>query len=1650
MSDHKNSDSNEKKVSRREFLTIGAAGISAEKGKPAERVYTKRVFGKGRPLPPSWSMSRRNFVKVAAGSAAVAGVLFAVPFPKLNANVSTGTGPTLNYKGKVTQAERNAAAIRANTLRNSATAAGASPQLVPTAGGVPDYFGPYPNYANSPIPTVGLTPATGVVLSGFTLQNGGTGYTTPHVSLVGGGGTGATAAARVSNGVVTGITLTNAGTGYTTAPTVYIRDPSPKAKGAVATATTSILPPTVGVTGGINKFVDSLPGLGVANNLGQMIPVATPDTTTFTGSDYYEIELIEYVEKMHTDLGPTTLRGYRQTNMGGTPIHYLGPMIIAQRDRPVRVKFTNNLPTGAGGNLFIPVDTSYMGAGIGPDGANSFTQNRSSLHLHGGNTPWISDGTPHQWFTPAGETTSYPQGVGVHNVPDMPNPGAGSMTFFYTNQQSARLMFYHDHALGITRLNVYAGEAAGYLVQDPTEQALVTAGTIPSAQIPLIIQDKTFVDPLTIAAQDPTWNGPRTLGALWFPHVYMPNQNPYDITGANPMGRWDYGPWFWPPFTGLQHGALPNPYYDPINAPFEPPQIPGVPNISGVPESFMDTPVVNGTLYPFVTLQPQAYRFRILNACNDRFLNLQLYQASTIVGRILLTAGGSGYTTTPIVSITGGGGTGATARATINPVSGAVTALTLITVGTGYTTAPTVTISPPNAIGGVNATATAQVYTGTTEVGMVPATAGLWPAGWGTPDSRDGGWPDPATRGPAIIQIGTEGGILPAPALINNVPIDYDYNRRSIVVLNVLEHSLFLAPAERADVIIDFTNFAGKTLILYNDSPAPVPGFDPRLDYYTGNPDNTATGGAPTTLPGYGPNTRTVMQIRVAGAGGTAPPDDYNATTLANLTAALPAAFRASQETIVVPQGPYNAVYGGTFPTTVGSAYSSIQATTMTFNPIGAAGGGVTGVTLLAGGTGYLTAPTVTITGGGGTGATASATIAGGGVSGVTITNPGTGYTTAPTITLTGGGGTGATATATIGSGPVASIALTNPGSGYTSIPTVTLSGGGGSGATAAATIGSSGVTGISITNPGSGYTSAPSVTLSGGGGTGATATATIGSGPVTSITLNNGGGLYAVAPTVTITGGGGTGATATATITNGAVSSITLTAGGSGYTSIPAVTITGGGGAGATATASVPGATGRIATITVVLAGTGYTAAPSVAISGGGGTGATATATVPANAGAVTSVTLLTPGAGYTSPPTVAITGGGGTGATATATALVGGVASITVTNRGTGYTSAPTVGITGGGGTGATATATVGGSVTAVTVTAPGSGYTSSPTVTFTSTSGTGAAATATVNLLTMPLLPKTIQELFTTDYGRMNALLGNEVPNTTGVNQTTVFQAYIDPPVEIVKFSDPATPMGSAADGTQLWKITHNGVDTHGIHFHLFNVQVINRVGWDGAIRPPDPNELGWKDTVRMNPLEDIIVATRPMRMTNIPASWINSVPNSIRLLDPTQAVGATMNFTNIDPLANPVTPALTNRLCNFGWEYVYHCHLLGHEENDMMRPLCAAVPPTGTPSTPNAVRSGGTVALTWNNNGVGSTATGITVERATNAGFTAGLTTFMVTNPLNTPLPTTYTDTTAPATGNLWYRVRASNIVGIIGVGAYPTVSADGTPSGSVQV
>ena len=240
---------------------------------------------------------------------------------------------------------------------------------------------------------------------------------------------------------------------------------------------------------------------------------------------------------------------------------------------------------------------------------------------------------------------------------------------------------------------------------------------------------------------------------------------------------------------------------------------------------------------------------------------------------------------------------------------------------------------------------------------------------------------------------------------------------------------------------------------------------------------------------------------------------------------------------------------------------------TSTMATVAITSGGVSGVTFVNEvnsvaitntGTGY--APTaanpivVTFTGGGtNTQATGNAVVVGGQIIGITITNPGSGYVTAPTISISGGGGAGATALANIGMG----------GIGYTQVPTVTFSPSqsGGITATGFATIASGVITGVTLTGVvssatiiggGAGYTSAALVSFSGGGATTqATAVATVAGGVVTSIRITNMGSGYTSPPVITLSGGGAS--------TQASVSA-NLTIGGSGYTITPTIKFTGGG----------------------------------------------------------------------------------------------------------------------------------------------------------------------------------------------------------------------------------------------------------------------------------------------------------------------------------------------------------------------------------------------------------------------------------------------------------------------------------------------------------
>ena len=449
-------------------------------------------------------------------------------------------------------------------------------------------------------------------------------------------------------------------------------------------------------------------------------------------------------------------------------------------------------------------------------------------------------------------------------MPDCTAPDDGCQTFYYTNQQSARFMFYHDHSWGITRLNVYAGEAAGYLITDPTEQKLFGPdGTYEDMGegIPLVIQDRTFVpSPEQLAGQDPTWDSSRWggMGNLWYHHVYMPAQNPGDPSGMSAYGRWMYGPWFWPPATP-PHGPIANPYFgkDPATnfttdlatpcnlddpstwqyqvSPFcEPPQIPGTPNNSAGMEQFNDTPIVNGTAYPTTTLDPKAYRFRILNAANDRFWNLSWYVADN-----------NGTPNDPTDDI-----------------------LTEVALKED------------------------EVAAAQTDINVVP-----------TPDTTR------SPAGPDWIQIANEGGFLPAPAVVPAQPTTWITDPTRFDVGNVDKHSMLLAPAERSDAIVDFSRFAGQTLILYNDAPAAFPARVANYDYYTGAPDT----GAGVVLPGYGPNTRTVMQVKITGNPAAAP---FNLTALRNTFkhhADGSGVFEEGQHPIIVGQAAYNSAYGTTF-----------------------------------------------------------------------------------------------------------------------------------------------------------------------------------------------------------------------------------------------------------------------------------------------------------------------------------------------------------------------------------------------------------------------------------------------------------------------------------------------------------------------------------------------------------------------------------------------------------------------------------------------------------------------------------------------------------------------------------------------------------------
>jgi spore coat protein A, manganese oxidase len=252
------------------------------------------------------------------------------------------------------------------------------------------------------------------------------------------------------------------------------------------------------------RFVDPLPLPVIAQPQGVRAMPGNPDERL----PFYQVSMRPIASKLHRDLPPT-----RQWSYGGS---VPGVMFDTKSDRGILVEWTNRLPP----EHFLPIDYSLHGAG------RDAPEVRSVVHLHGGRTPPESDGYPEDWYL-TGQ----------------------SRTYYYPNRQDPALLWYHDHAMGITRLNIYAGLLGLHVVRDREEGEL----QLPDGQyeVPLVLFDR---------------------------HLRVDGQLDYPVSN------------------------------DPAH--------PWISEVRG------EVPLVNGTIFPFLEVEPRKYRFRVLNASNGRLYRL--------------------------------------------------------------------------------------------------------------------------------------------------------------------------------------------------------------------------------------------------------------------------------------------------------------------------------------------------------------------------------------------------------------------------------------------------------------------------------------------------------------------------------------------------------------------------------------------------------------------------------------------------------------------------------------------------------------------------------------------------------------------------------------------------------------------------------------------------------------------------------------------------------------------------------------------------------------------------------------------------------------------------------------------------------------------
>ena len=317
-------------------------------------------------------------------------------------------------------------------------------------------------------------------------------------------------------------------------------------------------------------------------------PVLPPDSRTAERTEY-RIAARRFQQQMLPDgLPATTVFGYGRDSdpLPGdgraSSFHTPAFTIEARSGEVVRVTWVNRLVDEEGAFLqhILPIDTSLHWANPpDPEMDNEtfepyFGPVPIVTHLHGSRVPSNSDGHPDAWFLPA--ATDIPVGWASrgHHYDSVVDAPLGEAVFEYPNDQRAATLWYHDHVVGLTRLNVVAGLAGFWLVRDDEEDALGLPGPAPQLdepagtahyEVPLAIQDRMF----------------RTDGSLYYP-----------------QSREE--------FDGYAGPYVPDTPVPPV----------------WNPEFFGNTMVVNGRTWPVLEVEPRLYRFRMLNGCNARFLIL--------------------------------------------------------------------------------------------------------------------------------------------------------------------------------------------------------------------------------------------------------------------------------------------------------------------------------------------------------------------------------------------------------------------------------------------------------------------------------------------------------------------------------------------------------------------------------------------------------------------------------------------------------------------------------------------------------------------------------------------------------------------------------------------------------------------------------------------------------------------------------------------------------------------------------------------------------------------------------------------------------------------------------------------------------------------